>query len=231
MESTFYAVIETLNAHPLTLQSVLDPYTNQSYTVLLNGWRFVELFFLSLYDTSMLPQLPADIYAAQSGNAAALTTLYNAELFTEDAISRGMWYSVECADDAPFVTPQDMDKAEQTFAPAMRAADLFNLQTRLGICQFWNVQPAAAAEKQPVVSAMPTLLLEGEYDPITPPSNGDLAAQTLSHSEALLFPGTGHGVDFGPSACPKDIVLAFLAPPTQTPDSRCIAAMGEPAFT
>ena len=231
LQSTFYALADTLNAHPLTLQGVVDPFTNRSYTVLLNGWRFVDLFFLSLYDTSMLAQLPADIYAAHSGNTATLSTLYNAEMFTEDAISRGMWYAVECNDDAPFVSSQDVDIAEQAFAPPIRAADLFNLQTRLGICQFWNVKAAAAGEQQPVVSAIPTLILEGEYDPITPPANGNLAAQTLSHSDVLLFPGTGHGVDFGPSSCPKNIVLAFLATPTRRPDSSCIASLSEPAFT
>jgi pimeloyl-ACP methyl ester carboxylesterase len=231
LQSTFYALANTLNAHPLALHDVVDPFTNQSYTVLLNGWRFVELFFLSLYDTTMLPQLPADIYAARSDNTAPLTALYNAEMFTEDAISRGMWYSVECNDDAPFGTSQDVEMAEQTFAPPIRADDLFHLRTRLGICQFWNVKAAAATEKQPAVSAIPTLILEGEYDPITLPANGNLAARTLSHSDALLFPGTGHGVNFGPSACPKDIVLAFLATPTQLPDSRCIASMSEPAFT
>jgi pimeloyl-ACP methyl ester carboxylesterase len=230
LAATFYTLITTLNAHPLTLQGVVDPFTHTSYTVALNGWRLVGLLFLALYDTSMLSRLPAAIYAAHSGDTAPLATLYSAEEFTEDAINRGMWYAVECADDAPFATPQDVDRAEQVFAPPVRAADLFNLQTRRSICTFWNVQPANEGEKQPVVSATPTLILEGEYDPITPPSNGDLAAQTLSHGYALLFPGTGHGVGFG-AACPRYIVLAFWDNPTQRPDSRCIDAMGEPTFT
>jgi hypothetical protein len=69
-----------------------------------------------------------------------------------------------------------------------------------------------------------------EYDPITPPSNGNLAAQTLSQSQALRFPGTGHGVGFG-AACPKSIVLAFEENPTQQPDTGSIASISEPAFT
>jgi pimeloyl-ACP methyl ester carboxylesterase len=228
LEKTLYALVSSLNGQPLTLQ-VQDVYTGRQYPVLLNGMRLVSLLFLSLYATDLLPQIPQAIYAARNGNTALLAQFYNEVGFTEDAISRGMWYSVECNEDAPFVTAHDVDVAEQTFSPPIRAADLFNLQGRLSVCQFWHVAPANAVEKMPVVSAIPTLILEGEYDPITPPSNGVLAAQTLSHSYPLLFPATGHGVGFG-ALCPTSIILAFLTNPTQKPDHRCIASMGGLAF-
>jgi pimeloyl-ACP methyl ester carboxylesterase len=140
-----------------------------------------------------------------------------------------MWYSVACNEDAPVVTAHDIDVAEQTFSPPIRAADLFNLQGRFSVCRFWHVARAPVEEKTPVVSAIPTLILEGEYDPITPPSNGELAAQSLSHSYPLLFPATGHGVGFG-ALCPRRIILAFLTNPAQEPASRCVASMGGPAF-
>jgi pimeloyl-ACP methyl ester carboxylesterase len=173
----------------------------------------------------LLPQIPHAIFTAHNGNTTLLAQFYTEVGFTEDAISRGMWYSVECNEDAPFVTARDVDVAEQSFSSPIRGADLFNLQGRLSVCQFWNVARASAGEKKPVISAIPTLILEGEYDPITPPTNGELAARTLSQSYPLLFPGTGHGVGFG-AQCPTSIVLAFQTNPTQKPDSRCIASMG-----
>lgn len=224
LEKTLYALISSLNGQPRTLQ-VRDVFTGRQYIVLLNGMRLVSLLFLSLYATDLLPQIPQAIYTAHNGDTTLLAQFYNEVGFTEDAISRGMWYSVECNEDAPFVTAHDVDVAEQTFSPPIRAADLFNLQGRLSVCQFWHVARASAEEKKPVVSAIPTLILEGEYDPITPPSNGELAAQTLSHSYRLLFPATGHGVGFG-ALCPTSIILAFLTNPVQKPDSRCIASMG-----
>jgi pimeloyl-ACP methyl ester carboxylesterase len=228
LEQTFYVLINSLNGQPRTLQ-VQDTFTGRQYTVLLNGMRLVSLLFLSLYATDLLPQIPQAISTAHNGNTTLLTQFYNEVGFTEDAISRGMWYSVECNEDAPVVTVHDIDVAEQTFSPPIRAADLFNLQGRFSVCQFWHVARASAEEKKPVVSTIPTLILEGEYDPITPPSNGELAAQTLSHSYPLLFPATGHGVGFG-ALCPRRIILAFLTNPAQEPASRCIASMGGPAF-
>ena len=228
LESTLYALIAQLNAHPETLQAQ-DPYTGKGYTVVLNGQRLVSLLVLSLYQTDLLAKIPAAISTARRGDTTLLSQFVNEVWFTEDAISRGMWYSVECSEDAPFITPQDVDAAEQALSPPLRAADPYNMQGRLSVCQFWDVTALPATQKQAVTSAIPTLILEGEYDPVTPPSNGELAAKTLSHSYFLLFPGIGHGVMFtGP--CPYQIGLAFLADPTQRPDTSCIAQMGEPAF-
>jgi len=224
LEQTFYTLISSLNRQSRRLQ-VQDDFTGRHYTVLLNGMRLVSLLFLSLYATALLPQIPQAISAARNGDTTLLAQFYNEVEFTEDAISRGMWYSVECNDDAPFVSAHDVDVAEQTFSPPIRATDLFNVQGRLSVCQFWHVASASAEEKKPVVSAIPTLILEGEFDPITPPSNGELAVQTLSHGYSLLFPATGHGVGFG-ALCPTQIILAFLTNLAQKPDSRCIASMG-----
>ena len=47
--------------------------------------------------------------------------------------------------------------------------------------------------KTPVTSNRPVLLLSGQDDPITPPSNAEHVAQTLSNSLSLTVPGQGHG--------------------------------------
>ena len=49
-------------------------------------------------------------------------------------------------------------------------------------------------ETQPVVSDIPTLVVAGEYDPITPAKWAESAASHLANSFYFLFPGGGHGV-------------------------------------
>jgi len=94
------------------------------------------------------------------------------------------------------------------------------------------MKPVPALQKEPVRSTIPTLILQGEYDPATPPTNGTLAAQTLSKSYFFQFPGIGHGViDSNASNCPNDIMNAFLENPAEKPDARCISTMTEPFFT
>ena len=72
-------------------------------------------------------------------------------------------------------------------------------------------------ENEPVASDIPTLVLAGEYDPITPPAWGELASNGLENSFFLEFPGLGHGVSLE-GGCPLGIILAFLDEPSVNPD-------------
>jgi pimeloyl-ACP methyl ester carboxylesterase len=95
-------------------------------------------------------------------------------------------------------------------------------QQALDVCAFWGAKTPAAVERQPVRSDIPTLVVAADYDPITPPANGQMAAQTLSRHYFLEFPGFGHGV-YGP--CWSEVTTAFLDAPLQTPDSSCVEAL------
>jgi pimeloyl-ACP methyl ester carboxylesterase len=84
-----------------------------------------------------------------------------------------------------------------------------------------------------VVSDIPTLILAGEYDPITPPAYGREVARHLSRSYYFLFPGWGHGEAYVPitgSTCGSLIVSAFEDHPDQRPSGACIEQMTEPIF-
>jgi pimeloyl-ACP methyl ester carboxylesterase len=98
------------------------------------------------------------------------------------------------------------------------------------LCKVWNVSPAASSEWQPVVSSIPTLVMEGEDDPITPPTNGNSVATHLSKSYVTLFPATGHGTYLSGQACPVEVAQSFLNQPDQRPDTTCIQSMTEPNF-
>src|SRR5260370_35287450 len=86
-----------------------------------------------------------------------------------------------------------------------------------------TLRKATAASFQAVKSAIPTLVLEGRLDAITPPAYGRLAAQTLTHSFYVEFPDRGHSVRG--DSCSYQIITAFLAQPTIAPDSHCTAAL------
>ena len=80
-------------------------------------------------------------------------------------------------------------------------------ESSLKICEAWDVPPAEPTTNEAVSSDIPTLILAGQLDPITPPSYGELAAQTLPNSTFLLFPNVGHGVSG--NLCGMDIEVAF----------------------
>jgi pimeloyl-ACP methyl ester carboxylesterase len=227
LENVFYKLVDTLNAHPISFNAI-DPTTNDPYIVSFAGNDLVGWLFSTLYATSFIPALPQTIYQIRAHNYSQLSYLYGYVTF-DDTFSDGMFYSTTCSEDWAFLTRQDITRSLQGITPQIAVVFGLYEQQEYDICQFWNVQAAPVAQKLSVISNLPTLVLSGEYDPITPPSNGQEVAQDLSHSYYFLFPGQGHGEEYS-SACSDQIVSAFEDNPDQQPSGACISQMTEPAF-
>jgi len=227
LDSVFYQLVTDLNATPIHFDTT-NSTTGKNYTVVLAGDDFVFLLFSALYGTQLIPALPKMIFQVRAHNNALLSQIYGIVEF-DDTFSDGMFYSHECSEDWPFVRQQDIATAVQGVASQIQPALRNSLQQEYDTCRLWNVQQAPAVQKQAVVSAIPTLVLSDEYDPITPPANGKLAAQTLKNSYYFLFPGLGHGAQYN-SSCVNSIISAFDDAPDQKPSDTCIATMKEPNF-
>ena len=61
------------------------------------------------------------------------------------------------------------------------------------ICKLWPKGPVDADLHAPLSSAVPTLLLSGEADPVTPPADAERLARGLARYRHLVVPGEGHG--------------------------------------
>ncbi len=227
LQSVFYNLVDTLNAHPVSYRTT-DQNSGNSYTVPLSGGDLVGWLFSSLYVTQIIPLLPQTIFQVQARDYSQISRIEGFIGF-DSTISDGMFYSVECGEDWPFLTQQDITKSEQGITPQIASVFGSGEQQEFDVCQFWNVQKVPAAQKQAVVSDLPTLVLSGEYDPITPPSNGQETANNLSHGYFFIFPGQGHGQEYS-SDCSNSIINAFENDPSQKPSDACIAQMTEPAF-
>ena len=92
------------------------------------------------------------------------------------------------------------------------------------LCAEWPTGEADASANQPVASEVPTLILSGEFDPITPPAWGFQAAETLEYTYAYVYPGIGHGASVA-DPCPKRMMVEFLENPQREPEASCIAEM------
>jgi pimeloyl-ACP methyl ester carboxylesterase len=226
LQAVFARLVSDLNQHPATVQ-VTDPKTGKPARAVLTGDDVINGLRNALYETALIPKLPKLIYQFAHhdySQGAAVSEAANAALGSD---SVGMFYSVACSEST--LTPQAMPAAVQMVEPETRHYFLTSLQNTYANCQLWRVQPVPAAQWQPVSSAIPTLILAGEYDPATPPAYGMLAARTLSKSFFFLFPGTGHAV-VGRNSCATSMFLTFLELPTEKPDTTCMAGVGEPLF-
>jgi len=218
LRDVFFDLVEQFNREPVTFPVKLK--SGERVDALMNGDGLISFTFQTLYATSLIPLLPGMIYDLRDGNYALAGVLQGEFLGQLDDISYGMHYSVQCDEEVPFGTPADIDAAvkQNPEFSALGGKGVFDL------CTAWNVPGAAAVENQPVASDIPTLVLSGQFDPITPPDWGELAAQTLSESFFFELPNSGHGASLTGGDCPRSIVLAFLDNPTASPDVSCIEA-------
>jgi pimeloyl-ACP methyl ester carboxylesterase len=95
-----------------------------------------------------------------------------------------------------------------------------DLELTFQICDVWGAKEADPIENQPVTSDIPTLVLSGEFDPVTPPAWGKQVVESLDNAFYVEFPNLGHFV-FAERRCARDIVTDFLSDTTTAPDSNC----------
>lgn len=215
LQNVFFDLVERFNREPATFTTRL--HSGETYDVVMNGDGLMGLTFQTLYATSLLPYLPRMIYQMRDGNTALPAALEGEFLSQLDDISYGMYYSVQCDEEVPFTTPEELAEATgpyPDYAP-LASEDVFPL------CQNWGVGEPDPVENEPVRGDVATLILAGEFDPITPPSWGQLAAETLSNSFFFELPNAGHGSSLTVD-CPRSLLLAFLDNPQAEPEASCI---------
>jgi pimeloyl-ACP methyl ester carboxylesterase len=225
LRQVFFNTAEHLNSNPVETV-IRDPFTGQIHNALLTGDVFFGLVFQLLYQTEVLPVLPQLITDVSQGDVETLNRIRGAVLGQGLAMSRGMSLSVQCNEETAFSTVEEFDAVLVDYP---ELADFFEGAT-LGhaaheVCTFWGAGQAADIENEPVTSDIRTLVMTGEFDPITPPAWGRQAADTLENSFFYLYPNVGHGAA-SVAGCPQDMLLAFLNDPSQPPDDTCIAEMG-----
>jgi pimeloyl-ACP methyl ester carboxylesterase len=224
LEQTFFDLVQRLNDNPARVQLV-NSETSEQRNAVIDGNGLINLLFQSLYSAAIRPILPQAITDAAADNYDLLAGIYGLFVF-DDSLSIGMHYSVVCAEDADFAAADiDVNNVRTEISKLQKQGALDYLK----ICPAWGVKDLGASVDAPVTSDIPTLVLNGQLDPITPPAFGQTAAEGLSNSHTITFPGGAHGQLNFVNACANSIVKEFLVDPTQKPDDACVA-FSKPEF-
>ena len=258
LQALFLEVVSILNTNPVDV-TVTDPETGELFDTFLSGDDLVDTLFASLYDTEVIPYLPYIIYETSNGNYNALsdltlgflpdddlsdddffsadspgTTIFEdilgALLGEEDVYdSEGAFYAVECREEIPFNSLDETRIAAQAIPPEIHDSLVLGVELLFDTCDVWGIQQADSIENEPVRSDILTIVMAGQYDPVTPPQWGESTAQFLSNSYYFVYPGVGHAAMDG-GDCPLGMMVSFVNNPTQSPDASCVAQMSGPDF-
>ena len=105
---------------------------------------------------------------------------------------------------------------------------LYALGTAEPYCAAWNVPYVPAAFQQTVTADVPTLVVGGTLDPITPFAESKAQADRMPNAKFLVVPGAGHG-DVATDDCTRSARDRFWDDPTASLPT-CVASLEAPAF-
>jgi len=225
LDTVFYDLVAQLNTTPASYLAQ-HPRTGVVYNVVLTGDRLVRTLVDALDDASLIPFIPLVAASIQQGNFTLMSQATSLLTFNDNS-SGGMFYSVNCADEVSRTSAPQVFAARRTLRAEI--VEALSEDARLRICAGWGAAQPQPGAARPVVSDVPTLILAGEYDPLTPPAYAEIAARTLRNSSWFEFPGIGHAV-VPTSPCAHAMMIGFLAAPALTPDASCIADIRPPAW-
>jgi pimeloyl-ACP methyl ester carboxylesterase len=199
------------------------PITGEEETITLDRERFMLSVFNLLYSPDFLSLLPLLVEeTAVTGDYGPLVAQGVAFSASVD-LYQGMFRAVTCSEDAAFIE-MDTAVARQADSQFPLTADEF-----VAGCQNWPLADVPDGLRQPLVSDIPTLLLSGEADPITPPKYAEQVAANLSNSRHIILPGYGHDVSL--VGCIPTVITNFIADGILTNlDVGCVDEITPPPF-
>lgn len=229
---SFARLVGELESAPLTTQVTLAA-DRPPVTVVLDGGALVNWLVDMAFASPDYKDVPSWIGELADGHPAKIAVSRASPVLAtpEGVIGYGLTYGVICSEWVPYERESDVltqgrlafpSYPNSVLAPAVHFTYVFD------DCRAWKVPKAPSAQRAVTPSTIPTLILSGTFDSITPPSWGEIAAQTLPNSTRVSIPGIGHSV-VQASACAQDVMASFLSTPT-APDIACVKTLRPPVF-
>lgn len=221
------AVLAQLIKGPIEVE-VQKPKSTDRVKVKLSRDLAAEAIRYMLYNPVAATRVPLVIHLAAQGNFVPLAqSALRYRLNLVGTGSNGMYLSVTCAEDLPWVKA---DEAERLAANTFLGDYRFRQQREA--CSLW---PRAEVERdyaQPVQSDVPVLILTGEWDPVTPPANGERVSKTLKNSLHVVVPHGAHGLGgLEGMDCIDHMIEAFIdSGTTKTLDTSCVKNIHRKGF-
>ena len=170
---------------------------------------------------SLLPKL---IHEANNGRYAglmALAKMMGGDL--KDSMAMGMQFSVICSEDNEGMVARTEDANTvlgNSMAEAMGA-----------MCKVWPKGDMPPDFHKPLSTNVPALVLEGEFDPVTPPRYGEEVVKTLPNGRLFTLRGQGHNV-IGAGCMPKLFTQFIEKADAKALDGACLDKLNYvPPFT
>ncbi|HEY7500855.1 MAG TPA: alpha/beta fold hydrolase [Vicinamibacterales bacterium] len=217
------AVFDRLRAGSVTA-TVSHPKRDVPAQVTLTRDHVAEAIRYMMYSTRGASQVPLYLHTAFGGDYGPFADFLIR--WRADGTFDGLYLSITCAEDVPFIAAGAVERDESTYLGSYR------LRQQRAACAEWPRGTPGPRQFEPVTSDVPVLMTTGALDPVTPPANADMLAKTLPHSLHVRIPFSGHS-PFGLTGigCISRIKLAFIERgAVEGLDTTCVSNMARAGF-
>ncbi|MEM9102066.1 MAG: alpha/beta fold hydrolase [Pseudomonadota bacterium] len=185
LRKTFLALVDRLEQQPLEI-TIRHPSTNEPETFLVTDTKLVNTLRGALYSTTTHRLVPVIIQELANDNPLPLAGLMaaNSSSFT---MYTGLTMNIICSEDMSRATPALLQQDANNEFISGKQTQIF-----VDYCKYWPKYPVAPEFSKPVVSDIPTFILSGDFDPVTPPEWGELAKENLKNSRHFIVKNAAH---------------------------------------
>jgi pimeloyl-ACP methyl ester carboxylesterase len=220
LEKRFYSAMESLKSNP-----VVFPYYNAPGGTACLNFQDVHLIFQQLlYEPRFYPLIPWLVKAVEDRNTMVFKNLFQlmeSEFYTYSEV---MYLTVMKYDGGLSMNDYKIPVDD----PLRNALNYFD--NRDHMLQRIDYMIQDTLEALPVISNIPSLILAGSIDPVTPPAYAQILQKSFTQSYLFEFPGRGHGLTRN-TDCAKKMAVDFVNNPAVIPDSECITTTAASAIS
>jgi len=202
LASEFSVLAQRLDEAPV-VERIPHPRLGTMTDFIINKNKLINALRMQLYSVQTRSLVPLVVHQAYLGNYAPLAGLI-AQTDGSAGMYVGLTFNIVCNEDIPRVTEQDrINDANNSFGGAN------SHMAWVTACPVWPQYRPDESFYQPVTANIPTLIISGDLDPVTPPSNGDYTAKTLPNSKHIVLKNSAHTP--GPTTCAINVIDEFLS--------------------
>ncbi len=222
------SVVDRYDQDPVQIE-IENWITGESDEIYLTGDEIIGIAVQALYSPSQFGDLPELVAELEEGRTGAAVEFLSQDRSTEQFFSNAMFYSLVCQEEVAFADPDEV-AAALPVNPFDVDGEPFDFASNVGSRAFETCEAfgdgvllesqEADGSTAPVASDVPTLLLGGRFDPVTPASWAQVAAQSLSAAQVVVAPELSHGVSSDP--CGLRVVVSFIEQPNDAVDPSCL---------
>jgi pimeloyl-ACP methyl ester carboxylesterase len=234
LEDAFYAAGNALTTDLISVNAI-DEELYPSGKVNVTPLIFAGIPFSMLYEQDEHPAIPAVIRSLVDmveTRDAEVFQVFASDSVLFPAISQGMYSAVACNDG--YMAEQARVAAEDLQDNVGFNQGIFTVkgsQLMADTCVAAGLSTRSRDDYQLIETDIPTLIVNGDWDPVTPPPLAERIAPGFSNSRLIIVPYAGHGPTRSMPECATQVLRDFFDDPEQNLDhldASCLEEGVEP---